>query len=76
MLLNERVIAINQDPLGRQGLKLAASPTELGIWVKELTGSRLAIAFLRVQQKQHDEGKRILSARKDLNKVFSSQPLL
>jgi len=56
ILTNRRLIAINQDPLGRQGIKLAESPPGLGIWVKELTGSRLAIAFLRVQQRQvHEE---------------------
>jgi len=56
ILTNKRVIAINQDPLGRQGMRLSESPPGLGIWVKELTGSRLAIAFLRVQQKHiHEE---------------------
>lgn len=55
LLTNERVIAINQDPLGRQGVKLTASPPGLGIWVKELSGSRLAIAFLRVQRKNQPE---------------------
>lgn len=56
ILTNKRVIAINQDPLGRQGMRLTESPPGLGIWVKELTGSRLAIAFLRVQQKHiHEE---------------------
>jgi len=55
ILLNERAIAINQDPLGKQGVKLAQSPPGLGVWVKEIAGSGLAIAFLRVQQKHRRE---------------------
>lgn len=76
ILTNRRVIAINQDALGRQGLRLSESPPGLGIWVKELTGSRLAIAFLRVQQKHiHEEADLNVSINfSDLKPYFPSLP--
>ena len=45
ILTNKEVIAIDQDPLGKQGVKI----TDIGdyeIWAKELSGGELAIALL------------------------------
>ncbi len=45
ILINKEVIAIDQDPLGKQGVKI----TDIGdyeIWVKELQGKELAVALL------------------------------
>ncbi len=45
ILLNKEVIAVDQDPLGKQGIKL----TDIGdyeIWAKELSGGELAVALL------------------------------
>ncbi len=45
ILTNKELIAIDQDPLGKQGIKI----TDIGdyeIWVKELSGEELAVALL------------------------------
>jgi alpha-galactosidase len=45
ILTNKEAIAVDQDPLGKQGVKI----TDIGdyeIWAKELSGEELAVAFL------------------------------
>ena len=45
ILTNQEVIAINQDPLGKQGRRVR-DDGELEVWVKELSGNRVAVALL------------------------------
>jgi alpha-galactosidase len=45
ILTNKEVIAINQDPPGRQGRRIR-DDGELEVWAKELSGNRFAIALL------------------------------
>jgi len=45
ILTNKEVIAINQDPLGKQGRRVR-DDGELEVWVKELSGNRRAVALL------------------------------
>jgi alpha-galactosidase len=43
--MNKEAIAIDQDPLGRQGDRLYQSG-DLDVWTKPLSGGRVAGAFL------------------------------
>jgi alpha-galactosidase len=45
ILTNKEVIAINQDPLGKQGRRIR-DDGDLEVWCKELSGDRKAIALL------------------------------
>jgi alpha-galactosidase len=45
ILTNKEVIAINQDPLGKQGRRIR-DDGDLEVWCKELSGNRKAIALL------------------------------
>ena len=47
ILTNRDVIAIDQDPLGKQG-KHAYSDGEVEVWTRELQGGALAIAVINV----------------------------
>ena len=47
ILTNKDVIAIDQDPLGKQG-KRAYSDGEVEVWTRELQGGALAIAIINV----------------------------
>ncbi|MEP6990988.1 MAG: glycoside hydrolase family 27 protein, partial [bacterium] len=48
ILLNNEVIAVDQDSLGVQGTIVQASPSELQVWVKPLAdGSRAVLLFNR-----------------------------
>ena len=48
ILLNQEVIAVDQDSLGVQGKIVEASPSELQVWVKPLAdGSRAVLLFNR-----------------------------
>jgi len=47
ILTNRDVIAIDQDPLGKQG-KRAYSDGEVEVWTRELQGGALAIAVINV----------------------------
>ena len=47
ILMNKEVIAIDQDPLGKQG-KRAYSDGEVEVWTRELQGGALAIAVINV----------------------------
>ena len=46
ILLNEEVIAVDQDPLGVQGTIVQASPSELQVWVKPLADGSRAVLLL------------------------------
>ncbi|XP_025088515.1 alpha-N-acetylgalactosaminidase-like [Pomacea canaliculata] len=47
ILLNKRVIAINQDPLGQQAVRLYEVPGSVSVWVKALYNKgSFAVAFL------------------------------
>jgi len=45
ILLNTEMIAIDQDPLGKQGFKFM-DDGDFEIWVKELAGEKIAVCFL------------------------------
>ena len=45
ILLNKEMIAINQDPLGKQGYKFM-DEGDFEVWVKELSNEEIAICFL------------------------------
>lgn len=45
LLTNPRVVAINQDPLGRQGRRIQRE-FRFDVWVRELSGGRLAVGVL------------------------------
>ena len=47
ILTNRDVIAIDQDPLGRQGVR-AYSDGEVEVWTRQLSGGAMAIAVLNV----------------------------
>jgi len=44
-LLNKEMIAIDQDPLGKQGFKFL-DEGDFEVWVKELAGEEIAVCFL------------------------------
>ena len=47
ILTNKEMIALDQDPLGKQGRKIIDKDDDnKEIWVKELSGNRMAVAFL------------------------------
>ncbi|RUS81951.1 hypothetical protein EGW08_010296 [Elysia chlorotica] len=48
LLLNKNIIAINQDPLGNQAIRLFEVPGSLSVWVKKLASGGLAIGILNV----------------------------
>ena len=53
LLLNERLVAINQDALGIMGKRFGRlDPPGIDLWSKPLTGDRTAFAFVN----QDDEG--------------------
>jgi len=45
ILLNKEMIAIDQDPLGKQGFKFL-DEGDFEVWVKELAGEEIAVCFL------------------------------
>jgi alpha-galactosidase len=45
ILTNKEVIAVNQDPLGKQGRRIKRDG-DMDIWMKELSGGTRCIAFL------------------------------
>lgn len=45
ILLNRRVIAINQDPLGRQGFLIEREPERFEVWMKPLVDGSVAVAL-------------------------------
>jgi alpha-galactosidase len=47
ILTNRAVIAIDQDPLGRQGSR-AYSDGEVEVWTRQLSGGALAVAIVAV----------------------------
>jgi alpha-galactosidase len=47
ILLNRDVIAIDQDPLGRQGVR-AYSDGEVEVWTRQLQGGAIAVAIVAV----------------------------
>ena len=52
ILLNKEVIAVNQDPMGRQGVKVR-DEGDLEVWSKQLQdGSRAVVLFNRTEEKQ------------------------
>jgi alpha-galactosidase len=51
ILLNKEMIAINQDPLGKQGFKFA-DEGDFEIWVKELSNEEIAVCFLNRSEEQ------------------------
>ncbi|KAK7097796.1 hypothetical protein V1264_004724 [Littorina saxatilis] len=53
ILKSKDVIAINQDPLGIQALRLYAVPNSISVWVKPLVDNSTAIAFLN----ENNEGR-------------------
>ncbi len=53
ILLNREVIAIDQDPLGKQA-SLVFRKDDLEIWTKPLAGGRAALGFLNTGDKQID----------------------
>jgi len=46
ILLNKNVIAVNQDPLGKQGLRVYKDPS-IETYLRELKGGTMAVAILR-----------------------------
>lgn len=57
ILLNKDIIAVNQDPLGKQGLRVwkkteRGARSRLEVWRRELQGDALALAFVS----QRDDG--------------------
>ncbi|KAI5642971.1 alpha galactosidase A domain-containing protein [Phthorimaea operculella] len=47
ILLNKEVIAVNQDPLGKQGLRVYSNKDrKLDIWKRELVNGAFALAFI------------------------------
>ncbi|XP_076468477.1 alpha-N-acetylgalactosaminidase-like [Babylonia areolata] len=46
ILKNKNVIAINQDPLGAQAVRLYEIPNSISVWMKPLSQNNTAIAFL------------------------------
>lgn len=51
ILTNKAVIAVNQDPLGKQGYKVSEIDG-VQIWLKPLSGSRWAVCFLNPKGKK------------------------
>ena len=45
-LTNKEVVAVNQDPLGKQGRVVAGSGTNLEVWSKEMTGTNVRAVAL------------------------------
>lgn len=63
ILLNKNMIAINQDPLGKQGFKFL-DEGDFEIWVKELSNKEIAVCFLNrsdEEMKRNIDLKSILS---------------
>ena len=53
ILTNKEMIAINQDPLGKQGKRIR-NDGDLEVWCKELSGKRLAVALLNKSSESAD----------------------
>jgi alpha-galactosidase len=51
ILLNKQMIAIDQDPLGKQGLKFK-DEGDFEIWVKELSNEEIAVCYLNRSEEQ------------------------
>jgi alpha-galactosidase len=49
ILTNKEVIAVDQDPLGRQGRRIRSNG-DLEVWTKALSGNRMAVALLNKRQ--------------------------
>jgi alpha-galactosidase len=45
LLTNKEVIAINQDALGRQGIRVSSTPN-IGVWAKPLSNGGVAVVFI------------------------------
>jgi alpha-galactosidase len=61
ILLNKDIIDIDQDPLGKQGIRVLRSDG-LEVWKKQLTGDRFAIAFFN----RNSQTKSITTGFKDI----------
>ncbi|PZC83104.1 hypothetical protein B5X24_HaOG208577 [Helicoverpa armigera] len=48
ILLNKDVIAVNQDPLGKQGLRVY-NEDDIQIWIRELSNNSRALAFVNLR---------------------------
>lgn len=46
LLQNPEVIAVDQDPLGKAGGRLSATPGPVEVWTRALAGGAMAVAFL------------------------------
>ena len=62
ILTNDEIIAIDQDPLGKQGKRIR-DDGELEVWCKELSGNRKAVALLN----RSDEPADIVVSWKELD---------
>ena len=51
ILLNKEMIAIDQDPLGKQGFKFK-DEGDFEIWVKELSNEEIAVCYLNRSEEQ------------------------
>jgi alpha-N-acetylgalactosaminidase len=46
ILMNKEIIAVNQDPAGRQGRRLTQFGVNESVWVRELAGGDVAVALM------------------------------
>ncbi len=53
ILTNQEVIAINQDPLGIQGLRFS-NEAQLEIWIKPLANDEWAVSFINMKDTPYD----------------------
>jgi alpha-galactosidase len=61
ILLNKEIIAIDQDPLGKQGYRVMRKDG-LEVWKKELSGDRFALALFN----RNSTSKTLTAAWKDI----------
>ena len=62
LLTNDEVLAVNQDPLGRQGMRISRTK-ELEVWTKDLSGGAKAVAFFnRASVEQLDESRAVFKS--------------
>lgn len=54
LVTNDEVIAVNQDPLCRQGRRVAHEPGVWEIWSKELAGGGLALGLFNLSETDRD----------------------
>jgi len=62
LLTNDEVLAVNQDPLGKQGIRISRTK-EIEVWAKDLSGGAKAVGFFnRGGVEQLDESRAVFKS--------------